>query len=174
MTGFSLDFNNTFEGGQIADGTYEVVISFTGEDATKNGAEYADFRLTIRNDIDQSHNNQIIFEKLWKAKATGKYNMLMFNTIGKAAQLKSGKTYNDMQELLADYVGKPLRVTVKNETSEYNGNTYENLNVKRWEQTKFPNVQHVFKQKDDAPTGGGQTYHNPLPPLEVNDDDLPF
>lgn len=174
MTGFSLDFNNTFEGGQIADGTYEVVISFTGEDATKNGAEYADFRLTIRNDIDQSHKNQIIFEKLWKAKATGKYNMLMFNTIGKAAQLKSGKTYNDMQELLADYVGKPLRVTVKNETSEYNGNTYENLNVKRWEQTKFPNVQHVFKQKDDAPTGGGQTYHNPLPPLEVNDDDLPF
>lgn len=173
-TGFSLDFENTFEGGGIADGTYEVVISKTGEDATQSGSEYADFRLTVRNDIDQKHKNQIIFEKLWKAKATGKYNMLMFNTIGKAAQLQKGKTYNNMDDLLADYVGKPVRVTVKNETSDYNGKTYENLNVKKWEPSQFPSVQHVYKKKDDAPNGGGQTYQNPLPPLEVNDDDLPF
>ena len=174
MTGFSLDFNNTFEGGGIADGTYEVVISFTGEDATKNGAEYADFRLTVRNDIDQKHKNQIVFEKLWKAKATGKYNMLMFNTIGKAAQLQKGKTYGHIDDLLADYVGKPVRVTVKNETSEYNGKTYENLNVKKWEPTQFPNVQHMFKTKDNQAGNDSQTYTNPLPPLEINDDDLPF
>lgn len=178
MTGFSLDFNNTFEGGGIADGTYEVVITLAGEDATKNGAEYADFRLTVRNDIDQKHKNQIVFEKLWKAKATGKYNMMMFNTIGKAAQLQKGKSYNSMQDLLADYVGKPVRVTVKNETSEYNGNTYENLNVKKWEETKFPNVQHVYKQKDNAPQNNGGAGNDPFQPgngpITVEDDDLPF
>lgn len=174
MTGFSLDFENTLDGGQIEDGTYEVIITFAAEDATKNGAEYADFRLTIRNDINQKFKNMIIFEKLWKAKATGKYYMPMFNTIGKAAQLQKGKTYNSMKGLLDDYVGKPLKVTVKNEESEYNGQTYTNLNVKKWEQTAFPNVQHVYKKKDDTPSNGGQTYQNPLPPLEINDDDLPF
>lgn len=175
MTGFSLDFENTFEGGGIADGTYEVLISFTGEDATKGGAEYADFRLTVRNDIDQKHKNQIIFEKIFKAKATGKYNMMMFNTIGKAAQLQKGKSYNSIDELLADYLNKPLRVTVKNEESEYNGNTYNNLNVKKWEPTQFPSVQHVYKKKENAPAAGNsQSYENPLPPIEVNDDDLPF
>ncbi len=173
MTGFSLDFENTFEGG-IADGTYEVLITHTGEDATQGGSEYADFRLTIRNDINQKHKNQIIFHKNWKAKETGKYNMMMFNTIGKAAQLQKGKSYSSMDALLADYLNKPLRVTVKNETSEYNGKTYENLNVKKWEPTQFPNVQHVHKKKDNAPAGNAQSYENPLPPFEVNDDDLPF
>lgn len=175
MTGFSLDFENTFEGGGIADGTYEVLITHTGEDATKNGAEYASFRLTVRNDIDQKHKNQIVFEKIFKAKETGKYNMLMFNTIGKAAQLQKGKSYNSIDDLLADYLNKPLRVTVKNEESEYNGKTYNNLNVKKWEQTQFPSVQHVHKKKDNAPSAGNSpSYTNPLPPLEVNDDDLPF
>lgn len=177
MTGFSLDFNNTFEGGSIADGTYEVVISLTGEDATKNGAEYADFRLTIRNDIQQNHKNMIIFEKIWKAKATGKYNMVMFNTIGKAAQLQAGKSYNSVQELLNDYVGKPLKVEVKNEDSEYNGKTYTNLNVKQWGNTAFPNVQHVYKKKDNDGGGNMTQGNDPFSgdgQTVINDDDLPF
>ena len=49
-------------------------------------------------------------------------------------------------------VGKPLKVTVKNETSEYNGKTYENLNVKRIEKSELSGMQ--------AP--------------ELNDIDLPF
>lgn len=176
--GFSLDFNDTFEGGGIADGTYEVLITLASEDATPSGAEYTDFRLTVRNDIQQNHKNQIVFHKNWKAKATGKYNMTMFNTIGKAAQLQKGKSYQSMQDLLADYIGKPLRVTVKNETSEYNGNTYENLNVKKWEPTQFPNVQHVQKSKGDAPQNNGPVGNDPFVPgggpVIVEDDDLPF
>jgi len=174
MTGFSLDFENTFEGTGIADGTYEVVISLTGEDATKNGAEYAEFRLTLRNDIDQKHKNMIIFEKLWKTKDTGKYNMMMFNTIGKAAQLPKGKSYSSMNELLGDYVGKPLKVTVKNEESEYNGKTYNNLNVKKWDVTSFPNVQHKQKVKENAGGVQNDPFAGNSGPITVEDDDLPF
>lgn len=169
MTGFTLDFNNTFEGGQIADGTYEVIITQAMENATPSGAEHVDLRLTIRNDIDQKHKNQIVFEKLWKAKETGKYNMTMFNTIGKAAQLQKGKTYTSLEELLNDFLNKPLRVTVKNETSEYKGKTYENLRVKRWEQTKFPNIQHQFKSKENMSVGEMQSAG-----IDVSEDDLPF
>lgn len=169
MTGFTLDFENTFEGGGIADGTYETVITLTGEDATKGGAEYAEFRLTVRNDIDQKHKNQIIFHKVWKSKETGKYNMPTFNTIGKFAQLQRGKTYTSFEELLQDFVGKPVKVTVKNETSDYNGKTYENLNVKNWAVTGFPSVQHQYKAKDDMSVSDMQTAG-----IQVSEDDLPF
>lgn len=171
MTGFALDFENTFDGGNIADGTYEVLITQTSEGATKSGSEYAEFRLTVRNDIDQKHKNQIVFHKVWKAKDTGKYNMASFNTIGKFAQLQKGKTYTSLEDLLNDYVGRPLKVTVKNETSDYNGQTYENLNVKGWDVTKFPNVQHVAKNNDKDNQTVGEMISNGI---TVSEDDLPF
>lgn len=173
MAGFSLDFNDTFEGYQkIEDGVYEVVIDHATEDATKSGAEFTNFQMTIRNDLDQPFKNQKIWNRVFKAKATGKYNMTMFNTIGKAAGLQSGKVYNSFDELLEDFRGKPLQVYVENETSEYNGKTYENLNVKQWKPTAFPNVQHQWKQSND----GNQT--NNSGPLNdaptISDSDLPF
>lgn len=173
MAQFNLDFENVFEGFQkIDDGVYEVVIDHASEDATKTGAEFTNFQMTIRNDLDQPFKNQKIWERVFKAKATGTYNMMMFNTIGKAAGLQSGKTYNSFEELLEDFRGKPLQVFVQNETSEYNGKTYENLNVKQWNKTKFPQVQHQWKQSND----GNQTNNNgPLNDAPtIGDDDLPF
>lgn len=175
MTGFSLDFNDTFTGGKVEDGTYEVIIERVNEDATPSGAEFTNFQMVIRNDIEQKFGNMKIWERIWRAKATGKYNMMMFNTIGKAAQLQSGKTYQNIDELLADYVGKALKVTVKNEKSEYNGKTYENLNVKKWENTEFPNIQHQFKNSGNN-TGGQapQTGNTPIDNTQVEAEDLPF
>ena len=174
MTGFSLDFNETYEGfDKIQDGTYEVIIEKVNEDATQGGAEFTNFQMVIRNDIQQEHKNQKVWHRNWKAKETGKYNMIMFNTIGKAAQLQNGKTYKSFEELLNDYVGKPLKVTVKNETSEYNGKTYENLNIKKWEQTGFPQVQHQFKTSSDSPSN--MTFEQQQASgIDINDDDLPF
>ncbi|MBT2600905.1 MULTISPECIES: DUF669 domain-containing protein [unclassified Oceanobacillus] len=174
MSGFNLDFNNTFEGFQkIDDGVYEVVIESAAEDATQGGAEFTNFTMVIRNDLDQPFKNQKIWERVFKAKATGTYNMLMFNTIGKAAGLEPGKTYNTFDELLNDYRGKPLQVFVQNETSEYNGKTYENLNVKKWSPTKFPNVQHQFKQKDKQ-SNNNDPFKGNGEPINIQDDDLPF
>ena len=168
MAGFNLDFNNTFEGfAKIEDGVYEVVIDSAVEDATQGGSEFTNFTMTIRNDLDQPFKNQKIWERVWKAKATGKYNMTMFNTIGKAAQLQNGKTYNSFDELLADFKGKPLQVYVENETSEYNGKTYENLNVKQWKKTSFPDVQHQFKQSNDESKPNVSS-------VDITEDQLPF
>lgn len=167
MTGFILNFNDVFEG-KIEDGTYEVVITNASENVTPGGTEYIDLQLTIRNDVDQKYKNMIIFEKLWKSKETGKYNIKMFNTIGKAAKLQPGKVYTSLQDLLNDFLYKTVRVTVKNEVSEYNGKTYENLRVKRWEETKFPQVQHQYKTKENMTIGEMQNSGISI------DDDLPF
>lgn len=176
MTGFNLDFNDTFEGfEEVKDGIYEVVIESVVEDANANtGTEFTNFTMVIRNDLDQPHKNSKIWHRNWKAKATGKYNMIMFNTIGKAAQLENGKTYSSFEELLEDYERKPIQVLVKNETSEHNGKTYENLNVKQWKPTAFPNVQHQFKDKGKSNSGSGGVFKNEGEPIDISDDDLPF
>ena len=170
MTNINLNFEDTFEGG-IADGDYEVVITKVGEDATKGGTEYVDVRLTIRNDIDQKHKNQVIFHKIWKTKATGKYNMKSFNTLGAAAQLQK-TSFSTFEELLNEFVGKPMKVRVKNETSEYNGNSYENLNVKNMKKTSFPNVQHQFKTDDSNAAQANNPFTSDTP--NVDTDNLPF
>ena len=164
MTNFTLNMEDTFDGG-IQDGTYETVITKFEENATQSGTEFADVRLTIRNDIDQKYKNNIVFHRIWKAKAIGKYNMKFFNTIGAAAQLQQGKQYSSIDELFQDFLGKPVLVAVKNETSEYNDKTYENLNVKRWEKTNFPELAHKFKTEEGS---------NPFATQQQDDTDYPF
>ena len=165
MTGFTLDFENKFDGA-IKDGTYEVVIYIMNEDVAGTGTEFTNVNMIIRNDIEQPHKNQHIFHRIWKSKETNKYNMMMFNTIGYAAQLENGKQYGSMDELLDDYVGKPIKVRVKNETSEYNGKTYENLNVKSWDKSEFPIVQHEYKEAPKKSTDVTTT--------DIPEESLPF
>ena len=171
MTGFSLDFNDTFEGtGRVEDGNYEVFVNNVKEDATQGGAEYVEFDLIIRNDIaDQKFANSHLFHKVWKTKATGKYNMKTFNTMGKAFQLQNGKQYNSFQDLLNDFVNKVALVNVKNEESEYNGKNYTNTNVKYFNQSKYPNLAHQKKTKDQMNIG-----EMAASGIQINDDNLPF
>lgn len=172
MSGITLDFDNTFEGfGEIEDGYYECIIEKVYEDASPSGAENVTFRLVIRNDVDQPYKNYKMWERIYRRKVDNKLPMIMFNTIGKAAKLPNGKAYNSLEELMEDYEGKPVLVFVKNETSEYNGQKYENLNVKSWMETKYPNIQHQYKQSQD---NNATTNNNVFDGGSISDDELPF
>ncbi|EOS9363095.1 DUF669 domain-containing protein [Listeria innocua] len=160
---FKVDHNDVFTNG-VENGTYEVVLYNANEDATKSGAEFINIDLIIRNDVNQKFQNAHIFHRVWKAKATNEYSQTALNTIAKAIQLPNGKDYNTLDELLKDLLTKTCQVTVKNEESEYNGQIYKNLNVKAWAESKITGpLQHVFKKKE-----------NELPPVEVNESNLPF
>lgn len=167
---FQLDYSDVNDGA-IKDGDYEAVVFNVNEDASPSGSEYLNFDMIVRNDIEQQYKNSHIFHKVWKAKATGKYNINMIMRIAQAVGLPEGKSYNSFDDLLAEFQGKPVKVRVKNEKSEYNGKTYENLNVKRWNQSEFPNLQHQWKdnpqQNDDPFAGQGQT-------IDIKDEDVPF
>ncbi|MGQ8827046.1 DUF669 domain-containing protein [Bacillus sp. NA_146.1] len=170
--GFTLDFNEVFESnGRIADGNYEVVINQCNEDATPGGAEFIQFDLIIRNDVEQAYKNCHIFHRVWKAKDTGKYNMKTFNTIGKSCQLQNGKSYKSLEELLNDFILKTVMVTVKNEQSEYNGKTYDNTNVKNWSPSKVTGpLNHAFKSDSKNQTFSEMQQSG----MTIKDEDLPF
>ena len=168
---FQLDHNDIFDA-NIPDGEYEVLILRAGENVTQGGAEYAELDLVIRNDIEQPNKNNHIFHKIWKAKATGEYSPKSFNIVGKAAQLPNGKVYSSLDELFREFEGKAVRVKIKNETSEYNGKTYENVNVKAWDKTRIEGaVRHVNKDQA-AKEAANQAFSGGQ--LDISDDDLPF
>lgn len=167
---FTVNHEEAFETGEVKDGKYEVVINSAKEDATPNGAEYLNLDLIIRNDFEQPFKNAHIFARVWKSKDSGQYHGGMLNTIGKAFRLPDGKSYKTMEELCDDLALKTGKVTVKNEISEYGGKTYENLNVKSWEQTELQGLNHQFKEKTKA---SNDPFGNAAQ-IDVSDDSLPF
>ncbi|WP_270529556.1 DUF669 domain-containing protein [Limosilactobacillus vaginalis] len=162
---FTLDFSQA-SNGTIKDGTYEAVIFNVLEDATPGGSEYMNFDMIVRNDVQQPYQNAHIFQRIWRAKATGKYNAGMINTIAQAANLTDGKSYQSLEELMSDFVNHPVKVTIKNEESDYDKKVYPN--VKRWSKSDYPNVQHQFKSgvKPQSTTSTTDT--------AVGNEDLPF
>ncbi len=167
MTGFKVDYNEAQDFGAVPDGDYEVVIFNVNEDAAKNGSENINFDMVIRNDLKQPRGNSHLFHKIWKNKETGKYNRGMIMSMAKAFGLQDGKEYTSFDQFLQDFAMRPAKVRVKNETSEYNGTTYDNTNIKKFEPSKFPDVQHQWKAKENAPVPTGST-------IDISDDDLPF
>ena len=92
----------------------------------------------------------------------------MINTIAQAANLTDGKSYQSLKDLMSDFINHPVKVTVKNEKNEYKGKTYDDLNVKRWNKSDYPNVQHQFKSGVAPQPAASNT------DTTVEDDDLPF
>lgn len=159
---FTIDHNDVFEGSLIEEGTYEVVVVKAFEDAAKNtGTQFINLHLIIRNDIDQKHKNQFLFGSIWQSKETGQYNAGMINTVAKALKIENGKKFNNLDELVKDFVNKTARVIVKHE--EYNGNT--NARVKGWEQSRINGCNHVFKESTNTniPTGFHPTSNDDIP-----------
>lgn len=152
MSVFEIDYSQAQEFAKVTDGTYEVLIDKAVQNASRGGTDFLDIQLRIRKDFQQEFQNNIIFHKIWINKETKKYPAGMVQNLAKQAGIPDGTKFNSLDDYLNMLVGKPLKVTVKNETSEYNGKTYENLNVKRIEKSELSGMQ--------AP--------------EVNDIDLPF
>ncbi|WP_170240479.1 DUF669 domain-containing protein [Streptococcus hyovaginalis] len=151
---FTIDYSKAQEFASIKDGTYEVTIDKAAQDATKGGADFLNIQFRIRKDFQQDFQNNIIFHRIFAKKEDGKYPAGAIMTLAKAAGIPDGTQYKDLDDYLGQLLGKCLKVTVKNEKSEYQGKTYENLNVKRMEKS------------DIVPLAD--------PTLAVTEDSLPF
>lgn len=152
MSVFEIDYSQAQEFAKVTDGTYEVLIDKAVQNASQGGTDFLDIQFKIREDYNQQFKNNRIFHKIWINKETRKYPVGQVMNLAKQAGIPDGTKFNSLDDYLNMLVGKALKVTVKNETSEYNGKTYENLNVKRIEKSELSGMQ--------AP--------------EVNDIDLPF
>lgn len=192
----NTDYSNNTGGNYdaVPAGNYEMIINNAKEDATKNGAETLQIDLLVRNDLDKvtdladtnaKFHNRHIFMDNWKRKATNQYDLDGFQYILQAAKVPEGTPLHTVDDFIKLIVGVPVRVFVKQEENTYNGETSTVNRVAPWnfEVTKFPQVQHTFKDKKNAPTPQpttSSTGNNSDPfastgntPV-VDDSDLPF
>lgn len=154
---FSVNYESAEQFAAIQNGTYEVYVAQAEQSATQSGTNFLDIRLKIRDDYQQKFRNNLIFDKIYVNKSTLQYPIWVLQMYCKATKIPENTDIQTIEQFLDLIKGKSLKVTVANETSEWNGKTYENLRVKKREQTELP----LYSAKvEKAP--------------EVSDLDLPF
>ena len=148
--GFSTDYTEVSSFDLIPKGEYEVIIKGIEERTTQNGATGLNLTLLIRNDVEQKYQNRFIFHTLWKRKEPTSqdmqvqgYSFKQIMSLAKAANLPSGKSYETVNDLCTDMVGRVVRVKLDHE--KYNGEDRER--VKFINESHFPECKHVYKDK---------------------------
>lgn len=154
---FSVNYEAAEQFAAIEDGTYEVYVAQAEQSATQSGTDFLDIRLKIRDDFQQKFRNNLIFDKIYVNKSTLEYPIWVLQMYCKAAKVPENTDIQTIEQFLDLIKGKSMKVTVRNETSEWNGKTYENLRVKKREQSELPPYSTKIEK---AP--------------EVSDLDLPF
>lgn len=163
-------------------GNYEMIINKAQETVTKNGAESLQIDLIVRNDLDgvpalaetnKKYHNRHVFNDNWKRKATGQYDMQGFQYILEAVGIPEGTQIASVDDFIRILTDKPVKVYVKKENNEYNGNVTEVNRVAPWNYSKtdFPQVSHISKDKkqsDPFPTD-----YSGMTDQEI-EDNLPF
>ena len=160
MSLFSVNYEAAEQFSSVENGTYEVVITTAEQSASKTGTDFLDIRLKIRDDFQQKFRNNLIFDKVWINKQTLQYPEWALQRYAKAVKIPEGVEINTIEQFLEIIKGKTLKVTVKNEQSESNGVTYDNLNIKKMEQSELPPYSGAVSSE---PT-----------PAKADDLDLPF
>ncbi len=180
---FRTNTGKAREGGNTLkpEGDYEVIIDTAEVTRTQSGKDKINIVYVIRNDVQQAYQNGLIFDSIWKKKnpneddqSIGGYNFANLMAIANAAKLPDGKEYADLNALLAELVGKPLRVHLYHD--DYNDKWYEKID--RHEPTTLAAVKHKTKGK---PSTAAPAIPAPAPaaaasehPAAAVDDDYPF
>lgn len=138
MSLFSVNYEAAEQFSSVENGTYEVVVATAEQSASKTGTDFLDIRLKIRDDFQQKFRNNLIFDNVWINKQTLQYPEWALQRYAKAVKIPEGVEINTIEQFLDIIKGKTLKVTVKNEQSESNGVTYDNLNIKKMEQSELP------------------------------------
>lgn len=164
---FKVNHEEAFEGNDLLpEGTWEVIVREAKQKATTGGRQHISIQLAVRNDLNQKYKNKVIFDTIWTKKEDNEsYNVANLQTVAKALDIPNGKSYGSLDELLADWMGKGAKVSVKHET--YNDNT--NARVKAWNKTDAPGINHVWKEKAATTTGSDFMEMQP-----IDDGDIPF
>ena len=176
--------NNDFA--PLPTGEYECIINDVTEKATKNGKESMNISLIVRNDLKQvpelkeqngKYADRWVFVDEWKRYVDDRYIYKMDNFMHylAAVGIPEGTEIKDMEHLFSLLRGKPVLVYIKQEENTYNGNTTMVNTVAPWnfKQTKFPQVNHVFKDKKEE-SSESNPFANSKGPVDISDDDLPF
>lgn len=133
----AYDSNNN----AVTAGEYEVVIRAVKEGKTSSGTAYLNISMQIRSDVQQPFGGSMLYHKIWRAKnpktedlQVNGYLFFKVMELAKAAGIPTGRNYENLYQLLNDFMGKPVRVSV----STYDNNGYTNYDFDSIKPSKIP------------------------------------
>ena len=156
---FTTDFSQVQEYSEFKAQPYEMIVVDAYEGVNDyNGKKRIVIDYVVRNDVQQEKQNAHLWDEQYPSRETGKYhNGILMGKI-KALGIQEGKSYESLDAMLKDLIGKTAKVTVK--LDEYNGKVRPK--VRFTNPTEFPNVQHEWKNKPE------------IAATQIEEDDLPF
>lgn len=140
------------------EGVYECLIKNAQNSMTRNGTEYLQINLTIRDDVAQEGAGETIDWPVWRKKAPTRNDPDGFPAgtiqhISRVTGLANGTNFETIDDWMRALSNKPIRVEIRHE--EYNGNTRARVSY-----------VHETEQPDISPQAQGF--------VEVKDGELPF
>lgn len=145
----------------IAEGEYEVTLEQITEASTMSGKKKLDIAFRLRNDVEQEHQNRVVYEAIWQEKDTNYYNRKRLNQLIGSQEVEDGTTFNTVQEIIDLLKGAKLVIKVVVAYDDYR--KVDVNKVAYYSKTKKPNKKlGDIKVKDTKET------------IEISDDDLPF
>lgn len=96
----------------IVEGEYEATIEKVVEAQTPSGKKKLDLVFRLRADIEQEHQNRVVFETIWQEKDTSFYNRKRLNQLLGTQEVEDGKKFNSIQEIIDLLTGSKIRIKV--------------------------------------------------------------
>lgn len=109
----------------LPEGDYEVLISEVEKKQSASGNDMLKLTLTVRTDVAQEGQKR----KVWDYLVATPKAMFKFQQVAKALDFQDGVKYDTIDEFAKAILFKAVKITVKHETSEFNGNTRTNERV---------------------------------------------
>ena len=171
MLEFTGQANNNFD--LVTKGDYEVVINMEWK-RTKTGDNYINCAFKIRKDVDQPYGGRIVFDPIYKTKATGEFSPSKINGI--LSTIPNAKlTFENYDELIQYCNGMPMRITVESEAIDSDDPNSKMKNIVKFGSympTRFPlgeNQEAVVE-----PQSTGESILDEVEKTEIDASDLPF
>lgn len=148
----------------VKEGEYEAQIIKAELLAAETGTKYMNITYRIREDVEQGHQGEVVFDKLWQNKTTGEYNMRRFNNICKSAGIPEGTSFANENAFLEAIVGKTIVINVAVVFDDYRQQDQNTILYYRSSKVGFKTVDNAQTTKPVSATA----------PAPEDDDDLPW
>lgn len=155
----------------VEEGDYEFVIASFEYKTASTGRQQLNFKLKIRDDVEQKNRGRLVFYTVSKRDDDGKaFNFYRINQL--ILSQKGTKDYRErfpdgLDEALQYLVGRHLKATVTIEDGN-NGKPFNNIDGDTFAPSEWDKTHVTPEEKE------GEIKANNAEALEMPDDDVPF
>ena len=146
--------------GLIKDGDYEAIIERMERVTISSGKEKLSLMFRIRDIEGQEYGNRVVFEDIWKEKASPEhFNRKRINQLLGTQEIEDGTVFESINDIIDCLLGSCLIINVGTDFDEYYGEDKNKVRFYKSSQRKPKKVGEPKQKEKD---------------IDIIEDELPF